>query len=197
MGLDAFYQSTPPGCELLRRSIADPAYGEFLTSKYRFKPERPHPMWEGEDVEFLQELDRLLNANPGLHARNYSLDRAWDMLEYVISPVRRSGIFDQPDLGRIAVNGEKELAPHLFCGQGVPIRLSSPDTVKKILTYLMQTDFRSNFNLSQMLQGGVYKCADDWTDETFWPYIETYLRDFTGFYRQAAIHNEAVLVWID
>ena len=197
MGLDAFYQSIPPNSELLRRSIADPAFGEFLIAKVRFKPERPHPMWEGEDVEFLEELDRLLKSNPGLHARNYGLERAWDMLEYVISPVRRSGNFEQPDLGRIAINGERDLAPHLFGGQGVPIRLTAPETVQKILAYLMQTDFKSNFDLPKMLRSGVYKCAEDWTDESFWPYIEGYLKDFTGFYRQAVIHNEAVLVWID
>ena len=162
------------------------------------KPQAPGAPARADALRsLLEELDRLLKSNPGLHARNYGLERAWDMLEYVISPVRRSGNFEQPDLGRIAINGEKDLAPHLFGGQGVPIRLTAPETVQKILAYLMQTDFKSNFDLPKMLRSGVYKCAEDWTDESFWPYIEGYLKDFTGFYRQAVIHNEAVLVWID
>lgn len=197
MGLEAFYQCVPANCDLLRRSITDEEYGNFLTMLYRFKPEKPHPMWEGEDVEFIRDLNQLLNDNPGLHLRNFSLDGAWDVLEYVISPARRAQNYEQPDLGRKAVNGEKELAPHLMGAQGVAMRLIPPETVKKILAYLMQTDFKANFDLPQMLQAGVYKCPEDWTEGTFWAYVDGYLKDFTGLFRQAAIHHEAVLVWID
>lgn len=197
MSLEAFYQSVPAHCDVLKRSIADENYGQFLVSKFRFKPEEPHPMWEGEDVEFCRDLNAMLRAHPGLHARNLTLGTSWDMLEYLISAARRAENFEQPDLGRKAINGERDLAPHLFCSQGVPLRFTPPETVKKILTFLMQTDFKAGFDFHKMMAAQPYKTSEDWKPETFWPFIEDLLKQFTAFYRQAAIGNEGVLVWID
>ncbi|MBS2035590.1 DUF1877 family protein [bacterium] len=197
MSLEAFYQCVPAHCQVLKRSIADEEYGQFLVSKYRFKAEQPHPMWEGQDAEFCQDMNAMLKAHPGLHARNLSLGTSWDILEYYISPARRSENFAQPDLGRKAINGENELAPHLFCSQGVPLRLTPPETVKKILTYLMQTNFKANFDLDKMRQAQVYKNSEDWKPETFGPFIQGLLDQLTAFYRQASISNEGVLVWVD
>ncbi len=197
MSLEAFYQSVPAHCEVLKRSIADQNYGQFLNMKYRFKPEQPHPMWEGEDVPFCQDLNRMLEAHPGLHARNYTPGDLWDVFEYFISPSRRAEDYENPDLGRKAVNGERELAPHLVGAEGVALRFTPPETVKKILTYLMQTDFRAQFDFPRMCQATIYQNREDWTAESYWPLVDGLLRDFTGLYRQAAIHNEGVLVWID
>jgi len=197
MSMDAFYQSVPANCEVLKRSITDPNNGQFLTMKFRFKPEKPHPMWEGEDVAFCEDLDRMLQAHPGLHARNHTLDNQWDVLEYYLSPARRAEDYENPDLGRKAVNGERELARHLVGAQGVALRFTPPETVKKILTYLMQTDFKAQFDFQRMCQAPIYKTREDWTAETYFPLVDGLLKDFTGFYRQAAIHNEGVLVWID
>ncbi len=197
MSLDALYQCVPANCELLKRSIADENYGQFLTTKYRFKPEQPHPLWDGADAEFCEDLNRMLAAHPGLHSRNFSLEANWDVLEYLISPCRRAEDYDRPDLGRKAINGERELAPHLVGAEGVALRFTPPDTVKKILTYLMQTDFKAKFDFAQMSAATIYHKQPDCQPETYWPLVEGLLRDFTGFYRQAAIHNEGVLVWID
>jgi len=195
--MEAFYQSVPANCELLKRAIADENYGQFLNMKYRFKPETPHPLWEGSDIEFCEDLNRMLEANPGLHARNYSPDDQWDVLEYLISPARRSEDYENPDLGRKAINGERDLAPHLVGAEGVALRFTPPDTVKKILTYLMQTDFKAKFDFEQMRTAKIYQSREDWTPESYWPVVEGLLKDFTAFYRQAAIHNEGVLVWVD
>ncbi|MFN8608010.1 MAG: DUF1877 family protein [Vulcanimicrobiota bacterium] len=197
MSLEAFYQCVPTQCELLRRSIAEEDYGQFLVASYRFKPEQPHPMWDGQDAEYCQDLNAMLRANPGLHARNLTLGTSWDILEYLISAARRNGTYDQPDLGRKAINGDRELAPHLFCSQGVPLRYSSPETVKKILTYLMQTNFKSGFDFEKMRQANLYKSPEEWRPENYWPFVEDLLKQLTAFYRQAAIANEGVLVWID
>lgn len=197
MSLEAFYQAVPANCEVLKRSIADENYGQFLNMKYRFKPEQPHPMWEGEDIAFCQDLNQMLETHPGLHARNYSPGDEWDVLEYFISPARRGEDYDNPDLGRKAINGERELARHLVGTEGVALRFTPPETVKKILTFLMQTDFKAKFDFEEMCQAKIYQNREDWTPESYWPRMETLLRDFTGFYRQAAIHNEGVLVWID
>lgn len=197
MSLDAFYQCVPANCELIKRSIAQENYGQFLVNKYRFKPEQPHPLWEGADADFCEDLNRMLAAHPGLHARNFTLEDKWDLLEYLISPCRRAEDYDRPDLGRKAVNGEKELASHLVGEQGVALRFTPPDTVKKILTFLMQTDFKAKFDLAQLAAASVYQKPQELTADAYWALLEGLLRDFTGFYRQAAIHNEGVLVWID
>lgn len=197
MSLDALYQCVPAHCELLKRSIADENYGQFLTIKYRFKPEQPHPMWEGADAQFCEDLNRMLAAHPGLHSRNFSLDDQWDLLEYLISPARRAEDYERPDLGRKAINGERELAPHLVGAEGVALRFTPSETVKKIFTYLMQTDFKAKFDFAQMSTAVLYQKPEEWTAESCWSLLEGRLRDLTGFYRLAAMHNEGVLVWID
>lgn len=197
MSLEAFYQSLPMASQLLERSIQDEGYGQFLVTRFRFLPGKPHPMWQGEDLEFCQDLNAMLVQHPGLQTRNLRLGTCWDLMEYLLSPARRAELLEQTCLGRQAIRGELELAPHLCCTQGVPIRINPPETVLKIRTYLNETDFWASLDPNSMRQAEIYKNLSDLSDQKYRALVEDLLAKLTAFYEAAAGHNEAVLVWRD
>lgn len=201
MGTETWYQAIPDGCRLLGRSISDPQFGEFLTFPSRFRDGENcvQPVWKGEDAEFCEELRRLIRAHPGLETRNYTLDRYYDMVEYLISEARRGRGRADPDLGTKAVRGATVLAEHLRGGQGHLLRYNSPDEVTQIAEMLFLTteaDLRRHYDPAQMEQRAVYKFVAERADEQQWGWICDYFGGLAKFYQLAAAHCEGVMVTV-
>lgn len=192
MGLEASYQAIPADCNLLKRSIADAAFGTHLSIPSALSSWEAEPHWEGEDEDFRTEVKRLHQDHPGLQDRHYTLDRSWDILCYLISPARRKGDLDNPDPGLFAIRGQIALADHLECGQGFKLKFNPPQTVVQIVEFLQTVDLKAAWNPEDMVEQGVYKFFGESPH-----HCEKLAAELLQFYRRAAAQQEGVLVWIN
>ena len=200
MGFETWYQALPDGCELLERAKRDAAFGEFLTFPSRFRKAKDcrEPHWQGEDAEFCFELEKLARAAPGLDARNCTLDRYYDKIEFLISPARRNPKSKEFDLGALAVRGTVVLAEHLRGGQGHLLRYNEPAAVlvmAEMLSSISREELRRNYDPAKMAAASVYKSSATAPEEE-WSWICEFFDDFSRFYQSAAEHEEGVLVTV-
>lgn len=194
------YQAVPDGCELLERAKRDAVFGEFLTFPSRFRRAENciEPHWKGKDTEFCRELAKLVRAAPGLDARNCTLDRYYDKIEYLISPARRNSKSKEFDLGAQTIQGTVVLAEHLRSGQGFLLRYNDPVAVlvmAEMLSSISHEELRRNYDPTKMAEAAVYKSSADAPEEE-WTWICEFFDDFSNFYRSVAEHEEGVLVTV-
>lgn len=193
MALDMLHQALPDECALLEAARTDPAAGGRL----QFLPAALARGASDEDAAFAA----LAAAHPHLVGRSVSLDRDWDKLHWLLSPLRReSGATLGIDLGTWAVHGAHDLGPYAKGTQGTPLRHSRAHEVVAIARGLDAIDragFFAHYDAAAMEAGEVYK---HWADRdspdaraALWSYFEA----LRAFYRAAATDGLAVLVVLD
>lgn len=196
MGLDHYYQALPPDCELLRRSRFEPEFGSHL-SLFRYYSERilleiERAGDEGTKFEFLTEILSLKTNYPGIENRSLDFGRRWDMLCFMLSAARRGETGGEPDWAFRAIHGGEILHPEVQSGIGVAIMYLSPEETCSIwerLTNLDTDEIDELWDQERMREVGVYKHnqmhQEDWLED---------FERFTEFYREAAAHDEGVIV---
>ncbi|WP_406696635.1 DUF1877 family protein [Singulisphaera sp. Ch08] len=197
MGMEMWYVAVADGCHLLKRSLSDRAFVEYLGSPGYFGRERWRHNYGDLDAEFLAEVDEMNRLHPGIEGRIYTLDRYFDMLHYLLSEGRRRGEPGGADLGRRSILGGMSLPEHIRGGQGHLIRYTPPAEVGEIAAWLEgQTvaHLRSAYSPTEMERQGVYKYWADRADEQTWDRIIGYFEGLRSFYAGVALHSEGVLV---
>lgn len=200
MGMERWYVAVVDGGRLLERALADPEFGEWLQVPSNFGRERRRPNRGGFDPEFMKfraEVDAMNRLHPGIEDRIYTLDRYYDMLNYLLSEGRRRGELYGDDWGTKAIRGATDLPEHLRGGQGHPTRYSPPAEVREIadrLGGLTVEDLRAAYSPGGMEEQGVYKFQAAWADERTWAWIGRYYEGLRSFYAEVSSHGEGVLV---
>lgn len=197
VGMEMWYIGVADGCELLRRSLSDPAFGEYLGGPAHFERGRWRYHQVDLDAEFLAQVDGMNRSHPGIEGRIYTLDRYFDMLHYLLSEGRRRGEYDGADLGARSIRGGMSLPEHLRGGQGHPIRYTPPVEAVEIAAWLEGLtigDLRSAYSPAEMERQCVYKYWADRADEQTWDRIVGYFEGLRSFYAEVAAHGEGVLV---
>lgn len=198
MGLDCTYQALPEGCALLERAKRAPSFGELLA----LAPWQQEPPWLAEGgmwTEFYEEVGRLRQRHPGLEERYFRGQRDWDVLHYLLSEARRQGV-EGDDWGTQAVLGARVLDESLRAGQGVPLRYSSPETVRALgeqLEQVTEADLRRVYVPELMEARAVYKFWADRADAEWWEHTVQRFEGLRAFYRRVAREGEGVLVVLD
>lgn len=196
------------GLDLSLRAIPDDDSFEVWTERY---PD------EIEDLQFIalyfsgergtdersSESDRELRRiaveiqrrHPGIESRYLHLDRAWDVLHFVLSPARRSGDGPGDDPGTLAVRGTREYHPQLMATQGSPIRYLSSSEIPRVLTYVSlvtRRDIAAALRQAEDRDVALHKFSREyaaaWLDELL-EHRERMIR----FYQQVLENREAVL----
>ena len=144
MGTERWYIALPDDCDLLKRAQQDPAFGEWLGCPSIFEEGGYQAYWPDNEVyrEFCEAVKQMNVEHPGIAARVFTLDRAYDKVHYLISEARRTGERED-DLGSKAILGASSLPPHLRGGQGHSIRYSAPEEVLAIANWISAITFDS------------------------------------------------------
>lgn len=197
MSMEMWYIAVADGCHLLRRSLSDPAFGEYLGGPAYFERERWRHNQVALDAEFLAQVDEMNRSHPGIEGRIYTLACDFDMLHYLLSEGRRRGEYDWADSGTRSIRGGMSLPDHLRGGQGHPIRYTPPAEAGEIAAWLeglTSEDLRSAYSPAEMERQCVYKYWADRADEHAWGKIIGYFDGLRSFYAEVALHGEGVLV---
>src|SRR5262249_11541531 len=155
MGLELVQQALPATWEILDRARADRGFGEglqFLAWRLRRLAAGEELVWgrnpDADDQILEAACRKLLQEIPALPLLQVDLDRAWDLVQWVLSEDRRSNRPGQ-DLGSVAVRGESELARGVRASQGAPLMWTTPDKVLEISWFLddfLKTDIDQLFD---------------------------------------------------
>jgi hypothetical protein len=205
MGIDLHLRAFPENCELwakarVDRQIAEnmPAFAAFVT--------RPGPFAREPDNEtdryFMQAAQQLVRDYPGLLERHYMNEsRAWDRIVYLLSPNRRTPDAPGPDNSLIhqAIRGIERLQPEAVAVQGEPIMVVPTNSVNPLAEYLhsiTRDQLHEYYDPAQMDKLRVYKMWRDAGEELFNHTWNEFTR-ISDLYQQAAVHNEAMIVFLD
>lgn len=206
MGLDALYQALPGASPLLELARREIGVGEWLCSVTRLLQDpRVESLAPGEpdpgELQLLGAVKDLLRTRPNLATQQVHLYRSWDHLHFVLSARRREAPGTEDDsLAGIAILGEAEIGPHVVAGQGVPLRYTRPETVKRIARMLDAFPFeslREQFTFEQLTRAHVYKCPREDAVEDAWQWLRECFEHFRSFHATAAEHGDGVLVRVD
>ena len=150
-----------------------------------------------EDALFVEALERLVDAHPGIDHRYCDLGRRFDWLKWLLQQCSRD---QDATLATTAINGETQVTPAARSVQGFPIRWTKPDTCELIhiwLSEMNRSDLRSKYDPSLMRDASLYKWGPPTdTDAAF----EWIVEDFTSLkklYHDVASYSEAILVVAD
>lgn len=155
------------------------------------------------DSESDRELRRLavamMERHPGIHTRRLHLARSWDVLHFVVSEDRRSGVASRGEPGSMALRGQRDFRPMVRATQGAPLRYLPAGDVGLVLEHLREvTPVDIDVRLCEATAPGtnLYRFSPEDVDE--WAgRVRELLRDLIRFY--AAVHErgEAVLSILD
>jgi len=197
MGLELRYQAMPEECSLLERARHDLEFGRLLQF---FEPIAKEEEEEQTWIDFALEVRQTIRLYPGIEQRNFSLDRRWDQLYYLLSEARRkSEPRDETSLIHQAIFGGDVLHPDVKAGQGIPIRYLPPADVLQVVALLATVTseaLQAHFNPSAMREAAVYKIRGD-EDEFDFKYLQQDFGALKTFYEQAVMHHEGVLTCLD
>jgi len=207
MGRERWYIALTGDCNLLKRAKEDPAFGEFLNWISIFEKggqdDWPgHDNWPGAAMhrEFCEAVKQMNVEHPSIATRVFTLDRIFDQLHYLLSEERRQGDGYADDWGTKAIIGATELPPHLKGTQGFSSRYSRPGDVAAIAAWMSpitKESLRSCY-FPEDMDLYIYKFgySRDDPDAAFldiWKYFD----DFRAFYKEVALHGEAILTIMD
>lgn len=200
MGFELTYQALPENCLLLLRSRHDPDFGSLLPFFKLFAEQDEEDRENQTRTDFVQEVRQVVQLHPGIEQRNFSLDRRWDMLYYLLSEQRRNcEATDETSLIHQAIFGGDILHPDVRAGQGILIRylpLAKVRRVVALLATLTSETLEVNFDPSAMRQAAVYKIRGD-EEKFYFELLEQDLKALKTFYQLAVIHHEGVLTCLD
>jgi hypothetical protein len=204
MGIERSFQAIPGGCNLIERARTQYDLGESLSLVgYYFK--RGEGANRGPMTPIGVELDgivrEMIAADPGLAARNHYVDKRWDQIHFLLSGKYRGEPAESQDaLFDIAIEGENLIAAHVCGGQGIPLRYTSPQTVKAVAGAFENIDVESlkrRYNLATMEERGIYKAFAGRESEEDWGYLRSLILELRAFYLDAAKCRNGVLVSTD
>lgn len=184
MGVEFYYQAIPDDCIILKKAKINPEYADILVGVGYLRggpaPGAPDKVYE----EFWDDVAEVNRKYPGIDRRNYTVDRCWDVLHFLLSEERRQGNYEENDLGTIAVYG----ATSASCLPDLP-RYSSPSQVESVAKFL-----------NKITESELLRWADPRNLENCYkgPYpndiIWDYFQGLRNFYGEACKYNEAVVV---
>jgi hypothetical protein len=173
MGLDAKYQALPATSPFLAQMREEPL------------------LWE----------EKLLGEYLNVSKRFCWLDRVWDVLHHLLSANRRDEAGTADDaLMDAAIRGEGLISEHVRGGQGVPLRYTPPETVKRIAHLLELLPFNELVRQGHpklMADTHVYRHPAGFSEEELRECLSPYFETLRAFYRAAASHGDGVLVSLD
>lgn len=202
MGFEASFQAIPEDCELLKQACQDREIAEHMQFFEQYvRREFPHPLYQQNTLEFIDAAKALAQAHPGLVERYfYAGARTWDCIIYLLSPERRAGNFkNDRSLINKAIRGTELLHPDAHAVQGIPIGFVPVTEVHAIADFLdnvTKEQLHEFYDPSRMYEMAVYKIHASDDERRF----NTIWSEFCGMrdvYRQAALHNEAMITVID
>ena len=202
MGVEANFQALPADCALLQRAKENAAFAEKLAS-FSFYARLPasqidlasQHQWRG-DAEFSQFallLKATVAENPGIESRNCTLDRRWDIVDFML----RAAYGDEKWIEH-AVKGDPGISPDAKSVQGFPLRFLAPAAVSEVALWFSEIDLntiRTFWNPSEISHSNLYKSQHCKTED--WEWIEHDVENLRSFYAQAARHSEGVLAVYD
>ena len=204
MGLDADYQAIPAASRILTRLREDVSLRDWanMAPLWIRGGLEPSP-WAPEPPEraVRQLVEELLRAHPDLPRRHCTLDRAWDVLHHLLSANRRDEAGTAGDaLADAAIQGEEPVAEHVRGMQGVPMRYTPPETVRRIAHHLESLVFDelvSQGHARLLADPEVYKGPVEGSQQELREWLSPYFEALRAFYRTAASHGDGVLVSLD
>jgi hypothetical protein len=125
-------------------------------------------------------------------SRHLYLDKAWDGLNYLISPARRVSYnpHESTDVLRQAIEGTEELNPAVDHTMLIPAQVAAQAAA--LLAGMTCDSLREHYSPEAMEAADVYP-TDAWDDDGL-SYPTSYFEDFKAFYAEAAKAGHAVIV---
>ena len=142
---------------------------------------------EGADAEFIfaEENDENMLC----------IDKAWHAIHFTLTGEEWEISEDNP-LSQVVLGGEPVNDEDMGYG---PMRLIPKELVSQIadaLEEVDEADFRSKFNLKDMVQNQIYPVMNDDNEEQFFEYVWELFAELKKFYKDASEKDHNVLAFI-
>jgi len=195
MGHDRFLQGLPEHAPFLSVARSGDASRTWRVCAWHASSASAlGPFDDDHTIAALERYRRTLDVAPRLPELYLDLGRRWDMLRHALCALHH-GRQHRNEPGRIAINGNSDLAPGGTGGQGVPVRWNPPPAVAEVAFFLDGIDmqqFEQACDPHEMEAAGVYGArADD--DRT--PELVADLRGLRRLYLECASLEYGVLIF--
>jgi hypothetical protein len=201
MGLDCKYQALPASLELIKRAAADSFFAENVFYPFIAFCDRLEAYYYFSDAEF-DEIRLVYKQYSDI--KNWSfkpVSRMQSAIVYLLDPESYKEAGGYAELEKTfaykLVHGESIFSDHLIATQGIPVRVSSPYFISECADFLAAYDInrlKSNFDIGQMSDLGVYKIN---SDSTFDP-VFIYFNGIAAFYKRISeIGNLSLFIIVD
>jgi Domain of unknown function (DUF1877) len=201
MGLDCTYQAVPADLELIMKAAADSVFAENVFYPFIAFCDRLESSYYFSDVEF-DEIRLVYQQHSDIKIWSFKpVSRMQSALVYLLDPelYKEAGSYTELEktFAYRFVHGESVFSNHLVSTQGIPVRVSSPDFISECVKFLENCDskrLKSNFDIDQMSDHGLYKIGSDSTIDP----ILNYFNGLADFYRRISkIGNLSLFIIVD
>ncbi len=211
MGAKIHFQAIPENCALFQLAKTSLLGGELLAglpllaeqeslNKVRELAEEFKRGAMGDIIEFVEEVNRTIQAYPGLENRHLDHDEdTWNQFCYLLSQMRNTPIeiTKQGLMGDVMVYWNAYDISNLQSSiiRKPPVYYLPAAEVQKVhlqLATVTSDDLKKHYDIGAMIKAKVYKFSIDSSFDVIWGFFE----QLRVFYAEASAHGEGVIATV-